>query len=131
MYRDPFHPIYQSIPSHPPRPNIYPQHNEWQYAGNPSPYLDQSIQPPDYQQPAPFSPPNYYQQPETPINMTQMEQIQSGNSFLEYFYDANGQLDIDKMLSTVGQVANIYHQVSPIVKQFGAFMKHFTATRGE
>ncbi|WP_077297767.1 YppG family protein [Virgibacillus pantothenticus] len=33
--------------------------------------------------------------------------------------------DLDKMLSTVGQLANTYHQVSPIVKQFGSFIKAF------
>ncbi|CDQ40921.1 MULTISPECIES: YppG family protein [Virgibacillus] len=35
------------------------------------------------------------------------------------------QLDLDKMLSTVGQLANTYHQVSPIVKQFGSLIKTF------
>lgn len=33
--------------------------------------------------------------------------------------------DLDKMLSTVGQLANTYHQVSPIVKQFGSLIKTF------
>ncbi|GIO27129.1 YppG family protein [Ornithinibacillus bavariensis] len=41
------------------------------------------------------------------------------------FHDQNGQLNLDKVLSTVSQLANTYHQVSPIVKQFGDFMKIF------
>ena len=36
-----------------------------------------------------------------------------------------GQMDFDKMLSTVGQLASTYHQVSPIVKQFSTFIKSF------
>ncbi|MBU5268140.1 hypothetical protein [Virgibacillus proomii] len=34
-------------------------------------------------------------------------------------------LNLDKMLSTVGQLANTYHQVSPIFKQFGSLIKTF------
>ncbi|MBY7142376.1 hypothetical protein KFZ56_04555 [Virgibacillus sp. NKC19-3] len=35
------------------------------------------------------------------------------------------QVDFDKMLSTVSQLANTYHQVSPIVKEFGSIIKAF------
>lgn len=35
------------------------------------------------------------------------------------------QVDFDKMLSTMGQLANTYHQVSPIVKEFGSIIKAF------
>nr|CDQ37473.1 hypothetical protein BN993_07024 [Virgibacillus halodenitrificans] len=51
--------------------------------------------------------------------------MQQGNGLLNYFQDNEGQMDLDKMLSTVGQLANTYHQVSPIVKQFGSFIKNF------
>ncbi|QGS68037.1 hypothetical protein CV093_03205 [Oceanobacillus sp. 143] len=39
---------------------------------------------------------------------------------------------MDKMLSTVGQIASTYHQVSPIIQQFGSIIKtlehkHFEA----
>ncbi|PAV30700.1 hypothetical protein CIL05_06255 [Virgibacillus profundi] len=47
------------------------------------------------------------------------------NSFMTKYQDENGQIDLDKMLSTVGQLANTYHQVSPIVKQFGSILKNF------
>ncbi|WP_087974521.1 YppG family protein [Oceanobacillus rekensis] len=42
-----------------------------------------------------------------------------------YFNNGNGQIDFDKVLSTVGQLANTYHQVSPIVKQFSSLIKNF------
>jgi len=44
---------------------------------------------------------------------------------ISYFQNGNGQLDFDKVLSTVGQLASTYHQVSPIVKQFSTFIKSF------
>lgn len=47
------------------------------------------------------------------------------NNVMGYFQNENGQMDFDKMLSTVGQIANTYHQVSPIVKQVGALIKTF------
>ncbi|MBP1971445.1 hypothetical protein J2Z83_003584 [Virgibacillus natechei] len=42
-----------------------------------------------------------------------------------YAQDTKEQVDFDKMLTTVGQLANTYHQVSPIVKQFGTIIKGF------
>jgi len=45
--------------------------------------------------------------------------------FVSQFQNENGQLDIDRMLSTVGQFANTYHQVYPIFKQIGGFIKTF------
>ncbi|WP_226038162.1 YppG family protein [Aquibacillus saliphilus] len=50
---------------------------------------------------------------------------QPPKNLMSYFQDKNGQVDIDKMLNTVGQMANTYHQVSPIVKGIGSFMKGF------
>lgn len=47
------------------------------------------------------------------------------NGILSQFQNGNGQIDVDKMLTTVGQLANTYHQVAPIIKQFGSFMKNF------
>lgn len=37
--------------------------------------------------------------------------------------DPQGQLDFDKMISSIGQIASTYHQVSPIVKQLSSLMK--------
>lgn len=129
MYRDPFYPDYKPNPSYPSAPNVFPAIGQWQSQSNHSPYINPAIQPPNYPQTMPNSLPYHSQPYDSPTGMSQMEQTPSGNNFLEYFYDANGQLDIDKMLTTVGQVASIYHQVSPIIKQFGSFMKNFTASR--
>lgn len=43
---------------------------------------------------------------------------------LSQFQDSNGQIDFNKMFSTVGQLANTVQQVSPVIKQFGSFMKN-------
>ncbi|MEC5424688.1 YppG family protein [Virgibacillus sp. C22-A2] len=67
------------------------------------------------QNPNPFANPN----PNPSINPN------PSNGLMSYFQSQDGQVDFDKMLSTVGQLANTYHQVSPIVKQFGALMKNF------
>ncbi|MDC3413131.1 YppG family protein [Aquibacillus sp. 3ASR75-11] len=51
---------------------------------------------------------------------------QQGNmpkGFMNYFHDEDGQLDIDKMLSTFGKVADTVKQVSPMVKGLGTFIK--------
>ncbi|MDY0410442.1 hypothetical protein ACFFIS_16345 [Virgibacillus soli] len=49
-------------------------------------------------------------------------QMQSSN---EMYPNQKGQFDLDKVLTTVGQLANTYHQVSPIVKQVGSLLKTF------
>ncbi|WP_339229866.1 YppG family protein [Oceanobacillus sp. FSL K6-2867] len=43
---------------------------------------------------------------------------------MSYFQNGNGQLDFDKIISTVGQIASTYHQVSPIVQQFSSLIKN-------
>ncbi|MFG6121481.1 MULTISPECIES: YppG family protein [Thalassobacillus] len=40
-----------------------------------------------------------------------------------YFQDQNGQLDMDKMMKTVGQLAQTANQLSPIMKGIGGFIK--------
>lgn len=47
------------------------------------------------------------------------------NSLLSQYQNTDGQLDVDKMLGTVGQLANTYHQVAPIVKQVSSLIKSF------
>ncbi|WP_106494796.1 YppG family protein [Lentibacillus sp. Marseille-P4043] len=46
------------------------------------------------------------------------------NGLFTYFQDKNGQVDLDKMFSTVGQFANTVQQISPVVKQVGSIMKN-------
>ncbi|AIF45158.1 YppG family protein [Virgibacillus sp. SK37] len=93
-------------------------------------------QSPYYGQEFPQSPFDMYAKPQQPPNwpshmtgaspnMNSAPGMQQGNGLLHYFQDNEGQMDLDKMLSTVGQLANTYHQVSPIVKQFGSFIKNF------
>lgn len=61
---------------------------------------------------------NYYPQGATPKQMSNL---------LTQFQNPEGQLDVDKMLNTVGQLANTYHQVAPIVKQVSSLIKTFRA----
>ncbi|KGX86574.1 hypothetical protein N784_04155 [Pontibacillus litoralis JSM 072002] len=51
------------------------------------------------------------------------QNAQQTKGIMTYFMDKNGQLDLDKMLSTMGQVANTANQISPLVKGISTFMK--------
>ncbi|ALX49154.1 YppG family protein [Lentibacillus amyloliquefaciens] len=50
-------------------------------------------------------------------------QPSSNKQLKSYFQDHNGQLDLEKMLSTAGQVANTVKQISPVVKDVSQLMK--------
>lgn len=87
-------------------------------------YLSSHANIPQYQQPNVESPhlqSNNHLQP----NYSQGTPPKQPGNLLTQFQNAEGQLDVDKMLNTVGQLANTYHQVAPIVKQFSSFMKTF------
>lgn len=104
---------------HPDHPQYYKQ-QQWQKPTIP-PY-----NPTAYQYYAkPKQPGNWqaFEQPNYNYNATSNQSSPSG--FLNYFQDKNGEVDFDKMLSTVGQVANTFQQISPMVKQFGSIMKTF------
>lgn len=45
--------------------------------------------------------------------------------FLDHNQGGKEQIDFDKMLSTVGQLANTVQQVSPVIKQVSAIIKTF------
>lgn len=45
------------------------------------------------------------------------------SNFLTQFQTTGGQLDVEKMLSTVSQLAHTVQQVSPVIKQFGSAIK--------
>ncbi|SHG32331.1 YppG family protein [Ornithinibacillus halophilus] len=96
-------------------------------------------QPPEqyFQQQSPFE---QFQKPKQPADwfnsMAQNQAYQQYNhqqqpysnysqGILSQFQDENGQMNLDKMLSTVGQMANTYHQVQPIVKQVSSLLKNF------
>lgn len=46
-------------------------------------------------------------------------------NLLAQFKDQNGQVDISKTLSTVGQFANTVQQVTPVIKQISDLIKSF------
>ncbi|WP_179151969.1 YppG family protein [Oceanobacillus senegalensis] len=97
-----------------------------------------SAQPPQFplSENANSNPYEYFQKPEQPMtwpNNMPYEPQQAQNqqqmppNMMSSFQKENGQLDLDKVLTTVGQLASTYHQVAPIVQQFGSFMKNFRA----
>lgn len=45
------------------------------------------------------------------------------NPIMAHFYDENGQMDLQKMLSTVNQLANTFQQVTPVIQQIGSFVR--------
>jgi len=79
-----------------------------------------------------LTPYELYMKPAQPIDLLQPNAGASVNQqnvnpqgLLGLFTDSNGQMDFDKMLQSIGQIAGTYHQVSPIVKQLGSFVKMF------
>lgn len=141
---------YESVPRHgmsqpQPQPNYMQQnqmhqnhhiHSEPSY-GNPYPEYGQS----DYGYPmsdavgaSSNQNMHQYQQPHmgdfTSYNQPQVQSFNEPppkqmNNLLNQFQNNEGQIDVDKMLNTVGQLANTYHQVAPIIKQFGSLIKTF------
>lgn len=80
--------------------------------------------------PQPTTPYELFAKPVQPLNWmdpsvgnNSMNQGGSQQGVNGPFTGNDGQLDFDKMLSTIGQLASTYHQVSPIVKQFSSLMK--------
>lgn len=49
----------------------------------------------------------------------------NGSNFIGYFKDANGQMDFDKIFSTVGQFTHTVKQVTPMFQQVGSLIKTF------
>ncbi|KGP90095.1 hypothetical protein N780_06795 [Pontibacillus chungwhensis BH030062] len=126
------HPNDQRFPNTPLGP--FPMEMPWEeqyYPGQPSvsqgaPYHA----PPGYQSPyeqfaKPPQPnqwdPYYSLQQQSPL----YGQQQKPPGMMQYFQDKNGQLDLDKMLSTMGQMANTANQFSPLMKGIGSFIKGF------
>lgn len=116
-YQNQYHP-YAQPPFQPP---FYTAQQHYQIP------LSQQPQSPFEQFAKPKQPHDWYSQ--TQNQQEQGNYQQSYGSYpaglMSQFQDQNGQLNLDKLLSTVSQIANTYHQVSPIIKQFGTFMKTF------
>ncbi|MFD2043864.1 YppG family protein [Ornithinibacillus salinisoli] len=107
---------YQPQPQQQPQQSYNPYHQQTEsfYSQTPFEHFAKPKQPTNWYQEMYQNPDSYNQQYTNP-----------SNGFLSQFQDEKGQMNLDKMLSTVGQMANTYHQVQPIIKQFGNFMKTF------
>jgi len=133
------------------RPYPYPSFYHQQPMHEEHPYYEHHIpQPPYYSQQAyyPYPPQGsvphqktpfeQFAKPKQPMNWYPHQQqqyypppnkpnhhAQQVNNLKAYFQDSNGQVDFDKMFSTVGQLANTVQQVSPVIKQVGSLIKSF------
>ena len=95
----------------------------------PSPYAAY----PQYNPPAQLTPYELFAKPVQPANLmgtapgnhpnSPNSHGQGPSGIMGQFTDNNGQMDFDKMITVVGQIAGTYHQVSPIVKQLSSLMK--------
>ncbi|WP_284141750.1 MULTISPECIES: YppG family protein [unclassified Virgibacillus] len=106
-----------NFPSQEPYYPYYPSYQSGSYSPSfSSPFL-QYAKPPQ--------PVNWYQSQTQAGDGTATIQQPQSNGIFSYFQDEKGQVDLDKMLTTVGKLANTYQQVSPMVQQFGSFIKGF------
>ena len=110
---------YDQQPFHP----SLPARQYFQHQSHPS--IQPAITPPTQ-----LTPYQLYMKPAQPSDLLQPQagtainqQNPSPNGLMGLFTDANGEMDFDKMLHSIGQIAGTYHQVSPIVKQFGSIIK--------
>lgn len=70
------------------------------------------------------------------LNPQQVEQYAQTNNrrnpnveqhIMQQFLNENGQVDIQKMLQTIGQFADTVQQVSPVIKQINDIIRSFRA----
>ncbi|SEB18293.1 YppG-like protein [Thalassobacillus cyri] len=113
--QQPFYPYpYQQQPMMGENPYGYPQSWNMPHApGNPFEYYTKPMFPQqqNHMQSGYGSQPFFYNNGVNPKNM------------IGYFQDQNGQIDMDKMMKTVGQVAQTANQLSPLMKGIGGFIK--------
>ncbi|HLS20543.1 MAG TPA: YppG family protein [Bacillota bacterium] len=98
-YEQPFYPQQQM-----PRPPFFPMPQHML----PIHFNQMPNQPFNY-------PPPYQQPPRPPLSASVLNQFQTDD----------GQIDINKTLATVGQLANTFQQVTPVIKQFGSIIRYF------
>lgn len=67
--------------------------------------------------------PNWPNQMNNNLNYDEFSNPTMQSNFLAQFQTTDGQLDVEKMLSTVSQLAHTFQQVSPVIKQFGTAIK--------
>lgn len=123
---------------YPSQPSFSPSMNE-QYYYPPNDYSTQQAN--AYPQYNPVYPDYYYHAPNEytaayyntnhpnafPAYQTSRPKITKGQmnpaGFLSQFQAASGQIDVNKMLATVGQLANTVQQVTPMLKQLSNLIK--------
>lgn len=112
--------INENFPSHQAHINqqLYPSQQQFQQ-GTPFEYFTKPEQPNHWPMAIGQDNPNFYPS-QYPIN----NQDQSPG-FLTQFQDENGQMNFDKVLSTVSQLANTFQQVTPVIQQVSAMIKTF------
>lgn len=82
--------------------------------------------------------PNYYDEQipiqnqniseDNALNATQvMNNVNNDVAFSHQFLNEHGQVDVNKMLTTVGQLAQTVQQVSPVIKQVNDIIQSFRA----
>lgn len=99
--------------------------NEQVHQQSPFEYYSKPSQPESWPYPM-FQQPNDYQlQQQGPYFQQQIQQSNPSSGFLAQFQTPEGQMDVQKMLSTVGQLANTVQQVSPVIKEIGAMIRVF------
>lgn len=140
FYQMPPSPQFQQYPYEPYQTTPYPSSpDQSQINQNPFQQLAKPTQPtnwPDFmqqnQQSEPFMQQSQlnqqseaYQQYQQSQNFYPPPNQQPRPNFMSQFQGNDGQLDFNKMLSTVGHLANTVQQVSPVIQQFGSLMKSF------
>ncbi|WP_174615739.1 YppG family protein [Virgibacillus ihumii] len=108
--------------------------NHVDYMNHERPYIRQSpFNKPVPQRKETFQTPfEYFSKPSQPLNWHpanktggQSRAATERNELFHYFETKKEEVDLDKLVSAIGQVSNTVQQVSPVVKQIGALMKQF------
>lgn len=109
---------YQSFYSYPYGPYPYLDYYAPPYAGYSMPYYSNAMMPP-----IPYDDYDVIRQPNA-VNSPTNQQV---NSMMQQFLNEHGQVDIQKMLQTVGQLADTVQQVTPVVRQLNDLIRAFRA----
>jgi len=123
MYQDPVY-YNNSEPNQTYSSDYYPY--EQVHQQSPFEYYSKPSQPENWPYVMPQQS-NYYQsqQQDPYYSQQQTGQPNPTPGILAQFQTSEGQMDVQKMLSTVGQLANTVQQVSPVIKEIGAMIRVF------
>jgi len=133
-YERPTMPYYQNYQQNVPMPyNYNGMYDDYSFYYQPNIYQAQMMgggyfppyanvrYMPAYQQAESYTPNTY-------LDSTGEETASASTSkVMQQFLDENGQVDIQKMLQTVGQFADTVQQVSPVIKQLNDLVRSFRA----